>query len=181
MEIEIKARIADLVLLRRKIIRQGARPIRRVHQVDYYYSLYKRPLNKTKGSIVRIRHTVDRGTVTFEYDTAKNAIAAEEVEVTVNDLPTMQRLMRLMRAKLEVVVDKRREYFRSGKLEIVLDRVRGLGTFSEVEIQGKDSKANRQRIERFYQSVGVTRKDYVLGPKYNSMLLKQKGKKYAYF
>lgn len=181
MEIEIKARITNLNSIRRKLLSRGARREKKVHQIDMFFSLFKRPLNKMKGSIVRVRHNVEEKRTTLEYDTAFNAFAAEEVEVTVNSLPTVLRLLKKMKAKLEIVVDKQREYFRQGQFETVLDTVKGLGTFIEVEIDGANTKANRQLVVNYLQQLGVERSQFVLGPKYFSMLLWKKGKKYAYF
>ncbi|MBU0963932.1 class IV adenylate cyclase [Patescibacteria group bacterium] len=181
MEIEIKAKVKDLKKVRRQLIKLGAKPKKKVHQIDAYYSLYKRPFNKKKGSVVRVRHNKNKHQTFFEFDWALNSVAAHEIEIEVSSLENINKILKLMKARKEVVVDKQREYFKKGVLEIVLDRVKGLGDFMEIEIQGKDSKSNRQRIINFYQQIGINKNDFVLGPKYNSMLLAKKGKKYAYF
>jgi len=181
MEIEIKAKVKDLKDIRRKLIKFGAKSIRKVHQIDTYYSLYKRPLSKRKGGIVRVRHNKNMKQTLFEFDWAKNAVAAYEIEVEVDSLENIQAILKKMKARKEVVVDKKREYFKKGILEIVLDDIRGLGKFVEIEIQGQDSKRNRQKIINFYKHLGINKKNFVLGPRYHSLLLTKKGRKYFYF
>ncbi len=181
MEIEIKAKIRSVKMMRKRLIALEARPVKKVHQIDWYYSLYKRPLTKRIGSIVRVRQNGIRGLASFEFHSATNFISAEENEVSVSDLKTLKRILKKMKAREEVVVDKHREYFKKGILEIVLDRVKGLGSFIEVEIQGRDTKLNRQRIINFLRHLQIDKKQFVLNEKYNTMLLKKKGKKYAYF
>jgi len=181
MEIEIKAKVKDLKSIRRRLVKLGARSVKKVHQIDMYYSLYKRPLNKKKGAIVRVRHNKNIRQTLFEFDWAKNAMAAYEIEVEVNDLKNLERILKKIKAKKEVTVDKKREYFKKGVFEIVLDQVKDLGNFIEVEIQGKDSKRNRHRIINLLERLGVEKKDFVLGPRYHSLLLAKKGRKYFYF
>ncbi|MFA6098677.1 MAG: class IV adenylate cyclase [Patescibacteria group bacterium] len=181
MEIEIKAKAKDFKLIRRRLKILGAKKIKKLHQIDFYYSLYKRPLNKKTGSIVRVRHNVEEKMVTLEYDTAFNDVAAEEIELTVNSLPVTLKLLEKMKAIKEVVVDKQREYYKKDDLEIVLDKVKGLGNYMEVEIQGRNTEANRQRIVDFYKRIGIGTKDFILGPRYNSMLMKKKGRTKFYF
>jgi len=181
MEIEIKAKVKDLRIVRKKLIKLGAKSLKKVHQIDTYYSLYKRPLNKMKGAIVRLRHNKNKNQTFFEYDWAVNNLAAYETEVSVGNVNSMKKILKLMKAKVEVVIDKKREYFKKGKLEIVLDEVKGLGKFIEVEIQGRDTKINRHKLFTFLFSLGIKKKDFIMGPRYPSMLLRKKGRRYYYF
>jgi len=181
MEIEIKAKVKDLKVIHRRLIRLGAKSKKKVHQIDKYYSLYKRPLTKRKGSIVRVRHNVNEKRTFFEFDWALNDFAAHEIEVEVNNYNNIQTILKKMKAKVEYTIDKKREYFRKGQLEIVLDRVKGLGNFMEIEIQGQDTKLNRRKIYNLFEKLGVDKKDFLLSDRYCSLIQKKKGKKHAYF
>jgi len=181
MEIEVKAKVKNIKSARRLLIKLGAKSQKKVHQIDTYYSLYGRPLNKMKGAIVRLRHNKNINQTFFEYDWAVNNLAAYEAEVSVGNANSMKKILKLMKAKVEVVVDKKREYFKKGTLEIVLDEVKGLGKFIEVEIQGRDTKKNRHKIFTFLFSMGIEKKDFIMGPRYPSMLLRKKGRRYYYF
>jgi predicted adenylyl cyclase CyaB len=181
MEIEVKAKTKDLKVVRQRLIKLGARFIKSVHQIDTYYSLYKRPFTKRRGSMVRVRHNKNENFTTFEFDNAKNDIAATEDEVIVSDYRTIKIILRKMKAKVETVVDKKREYFMKGRLEIVLDRVKGLGNYMEIEILGKDTKANRDKILTFYKKLKVDENDLIIGSRYPEMMLKKKGKNFFAF
>jgi len=183
MEIEVKARLNNFELTKRKLRKIGAEYVGKKHQVDIYYSLYKRPMNKKKGKVMRIRHDKLNHTTRFEFHLPKNTYAAEEIEVQVGDLKTMKRILKEMHAKEEYTVDKQRLVYRKRELEIVLDKVKGLGNFIEVELQGKDTLKNRKKVDGILISLGISKDDVCHGfhSKYHSMMARKQGKKYAYF
>lgn len=180
MEVEIKARVKSLPPIRRRLRQLGAQRIKSVRQIDYYFSLYRRPYTKTKGSVVRVRHWESEDRTTLEYDTGFNQYAAEEIEIDVSSLASVLQLLKKFKATQEVRVDKRREYYKKGQYEIVLDQVKGLGTFIEVEIDASNTTANHQRVVKFMSTLGISPDQLVAG-RYNTMLLKKKGKKYGFF
>ncbi len=182
MEIEIKAKVKNFKSIKQKLIQMGAKRVKKVHQIDEYYSLYKRPLRKIKGGdIVRIRYNKNDRAGRFEYHSSKSQFASEEYEVVVGDILMLKRIMNKMKARLEAVVDKQREYYQKGRFEIVLDSVKELGRYVEVEIQGKDTLYNRQLIVKFLNKLGIDKKQFCPGQRYGAMISKKRGKKYMYF
>jgi len=182
MEIEIKAKVGDFKSIKQKLVRMGVRRIKEVHQIDEYYSLYKRPLCKIKsGDIVRIRYNKNEKSGRFEYHSTRSLFASDEYEVAVGDVLMLKRIMKKMRARVEAVVEKQREYYRKGRLEIVLDSVKKLGKYVEVEIQGKDTLYNRQLIIKFLNKLGIDKKQFCPGQRYGTMISKKRGKKFMYF
>ncbi len=182
MEIEIKAKVKNLQSVRNTLRKMKIRRVKKVRQIDEYYSLYKRPFSKkVRGKIVRVRHHHGETQGRFEFHISRSTFVAEEYEVTVGDVKMLRKILQMMKAKKEAVVDKEREYYQKGKLEITLDKVKGLGTFVEVEIQGKDTKANLQKLMDFLTKLGVTKDQYWTTKRYGAEMCKKKGLKHAYF
>lgn len=182
MEIEIKVRAKSFLPVRLHLKELHARYVSTKHQVDYYYSPYKRPFRKKDfGDVIRVRHDVLADKARLEYHQPKNDYAAIETELEVGDIRTVKKILALMKCKLECIVDKKREYYKRGLIEIVLDKVKGLGTFVEVEIIGADSSRNRKLVVNFLHQLGFSKKDFMFEERYHSMVLAKKGKKYAYF
>ena len=181
MEIEIKAKVKEFANILKKLKSLGFKYCGKKHQVDTYYSLYKRPLKKKKGQVLRVRHDKLSGKTRLEFHVPKNDMAANEYEVEVGDLKIILKILALMKAKQEFVIEKQRRIYEKGKLEVALDEVKELGKFVEVEIEGRDTLKNRQAVKGLLQKLGISKKDYLIGLHYNILRLSKQGKKYAYF
>ncbi len=173
MEIELKARVRSLATLRRALRQLHARRSSSIHQVDTYYSPERRPLDKRKGYVLRVRAEPGKRPGRFELHIPKNAYAAEELELTVDDVRLLQKLLHLLRFRREFVIDKQRETYRLGRVTIALDVVRGLGTFVEVEILGADTAANRAKLRRVLAQLGVREPDMCYNLHYHQMALQK--------
>lgn len=181
MEIEIKAKVKDFIDIKKRLKKLKANYVGKKNQVDYYYSLYHRPMGKKKGNVFRVRHDRISGEVRIEFHKPESIYAAEEIELKVHDLKVAQRLLKEMKAKQEFIIDKEREVYKKGKVEIVLDKIKSLGNFIEVEIEGNDTKKNRDELYRVLNLLGITEKQIMLHERYHGMILKKQGKKHAYF
>lgn len=181
MEIEIKAKVKDFTDIKKRLKKFGAIYNGKKNQIDYYYSLYHRPMGKKRGNVFRIRHDRISGEVRMEFHKPKNTYAAEEIELKVHDLKIAQRILKEMKAKQEFVIDKERLVYNKGRVEIVLDKIKSLGNFIEVEIEGKDTKENRDELYRILNLLGVKESQIMLHERYHGMILAKKGKKHVYF
>ncbi len=175
MEIELKARVSSLPAIRRRLRALGANITKTSHQVDTYYSPEQRPLGKRTGFVLRVRNQGE-GNGRFELHIPKNRYAAEELELTVDDAKLLQRILRLLNFKREFVVDKQRTTFEFGRVTIVLDQVRGLGSFVEVEILGADTATNRTALHRVLKKLGVKEQDICYDLHYHQMALEKQGR-----
>ncbi len=180
MEVEIKARAKSHEPIKRKLRSIGARYVGQKHQIDRYYEPYHRPMIKKSGRILRVRHDALSKQTRLELHISRTTYAATEHEVVVSDLKTIRTILKELKAREAFVVDKRRSVYRLGRAEIVLDTVKGLGQFIEIEIQGKDSAAIRQRLHNILAQLGVGEAARC-HDHYNEMIAEQKGKKHAYF
>jgi predicted adenylyl cyclase CyaB len=176
LEIELKARVSSLTLMRRRLLAIGGKLVKKSHQIDTYYSPEKRPLGKRKGFVLRVREQKGKGTGRFELHIPKNAYAAEELELIVDNIKLLQKILKLLNYKKEFVIDKHRETYTLGRVTVVLDAVRGLGTFLEVEIIGADTSANRAKLHGVLKKLGVQEKDICYNLHYHQMALKKQGR-----
>ncbi len=181
MEIEIKAKVNNFIEIKKNLKKIGAKYIGKKNQIDYYYSLYKRPIGKKKGNVMRVRHDRISGNTRLEFHKPMNIYAAEEIELKVNSLKIVQRILKEMKAKQEFVIDKERLVYRKGKIEIVLDKIKALGTFVEVEIEGRETKNNRESLYKMLDKLGIKKSQIMLYERYHGMILKKKGILHAYF
>ncbi|XOU94631.1 MAG: class IV adenylate cyclase [Candidatus Kerfeldbacteria bacterium] len=181
MEIEIKAQVKNFTEVKKNLKKIGAKYIGKKNQIDYYYSLYKRSIGKKRGSVMRVRHDRIIGETRLEFHKPKNIYAAEEIELEVHSLPIVKRILKEMKAKQEFVIDKERLVYRKGKIEIVLDTIKALGTFVEVEIEGRDTKKNRKLLYKMLDQLGIEKSQILLHERYHGMILKKRGIMHAYF
>ena len=78
------------------------------------------------------------------------------------------------------VVDKRREIYFVGNVKIHLDRVRGLGTFVEVEAMTRtgDLRKVRAQATKFQELFAVSRQD-IIPQSYSDLILDKRAKRRA--
>jgi predicted adenylyl cyclase CyaB len=181
MEIEVKAKVSNLAVIRKRLRTIGAHFVKRSHQIDTYYTPDHRPLRKHTGNVLRVRYDVLSKTARLEFHITKNQYVAEENEVSVSDYKTLQKILKLLRAKPQVTVEKKREAYKKGKVEIVLDDVRGFGKYIEVEIIGQDTAVNRALVHRTVAKLGIPKSAIVRNFRYHQMALAKKGITYGFF
>ncbi|MFA6271717.1 MAG: class IV adenylate cyclase [Patescibacteria group bacterium] len=178
-EVEIKARIASLLKIKKELIRIGARKKGSKRIVDIYYTPARGEKFYGKNSRLkfRIRHDGRSNKGSLEVHKPLNHFETVEYELPVTDIKLIQQMLKELRFVKCVVVDKVRELYTYGKLNIVLDKVRGLGEFMEVEMMNTDSKKALIAIKEFYKKIGVLENDFIIGIFYDEMMMKSNSKK----
>src|SRR3990167_4571264 len=63
-------------------------------------------------------------------------IPIEEYETEISNVGEFRKILNFLDFKKVVTIDKQREYWDCGDLEIALDKIAGLGSFIEVEAKG---------------------------------------------
>lgn len=142
VEVEIKVKVDNLEEIRTKVSVVG-KLIKSIKQVDEYYIPCHRDFFTQKPHPIewlRIRINPDK--VIFEYDksinkkTSGEQECAEEYETEISNPDEFRRILNFLDFKKVVTVEKQREYWMCGNLEIALDKIEGLGSFIEVEAKG---------------------------------------------
>jgi len=142
IEVEIKIKIDSFEEIREKLLAYG-KMVKTIKQIDEYYIPSHRDFFAQKPHPIewlRIRTNPDK--IIFEYDRSINKNergeqeCAEEYGTEISNPAEFRKILNFLDFKKVITVEKQREYWDCGNLEVVLDKVRGLGDFIEVEAIG---------------------------------------------
>jgi predicted adenylyl cyclase CyaB len=168
LNFEFKARLHDAAHVRATLKRLHARFLGTDRQVDTYFRVPKGRLKIREGRI--------ENSLIFYQRT--NSAHARRSTVEMMLLPRRNSVRPILARALEVlaVVDKRREIYFVGNVKIHLDRVRGLGTFVEVEAMTRsgDSRKVRAQAAKFKKLFAISSAD-IVPLSYSDLILKKHG------
>ncbi|MCF7872289.1 class IV adenylate cyclase [Candidatus Woesearchaeota archaeon] len=135
--------------------------------IDYYYYFPEDEKFKPneKGEILnwfRIRKKGDKTYFTFKHDYVKeNGLwsHSDEYETEVSDFETAKKIVESMGMKPLITVDNTKHIFVKDDFELVVEDVKDLGLFLEVEIlnakEDADVEKERKRIFEFVKSLNL--------------------------
>ncbi len=163
IEVEIKVKIDNFEQIKEQVSKIG-KLVKSIKQVDDYYVPEHRNFFAKKPHPVewlRIRTNPDK--VVFEYDVSINPKEngdhdyAEEYETEISNKEEFQKILGFLDFKKYVTIEKYREYWMCGNIEVALDNVTGLGYFIEAEAKGdfKDEKEARKACSDFLEGLGI--------------------------
>ncbi|MFH1766552.1 MAG: class IV adenylate cyclase [Patescibacteria group bacterium] len=175
MEIEVKARLKNIPQVRSRLKALGAKRVGDKREVDAYYSPKsgQRFVGKNLHRL-RIREDKTNKKARFEYHIPVGVIGGHEFEVEVSDAEIMRQILEKLGYCIEAVIDKKRETFKKGEITIVLDRVKSLGNYIEVEILTNKTKQAEKKIYAFYNRLEIPEEDLAASQRYLDMMLKAK-------
>lgn len=146
LEVEMKFPIGDFKDLEGELLRRGAEAGPEREDADYYYNAPDRDFARTDEAL-RIRRIGTENFVTYK-GPKRDALTKTRTEVEVPFAPgqviaaSMGQLLQHLGYRLTGVVLKKRKIYHLNWLglttEITLDDVRGVGKFTELEIQAPD-------------------------------------------
>jgi adenylate cyclase, class 2 len=169
LNFEFKARIKETTHVLATLKQLRARALGTDRQIDTYFCV---PAGRLKIREGRIENSL------IHYQRTDSAHARRS-NVELMLLPRRNSVRAILSGALGVlaVVDKRREIYFVGNVKIHLDRVRGLGTFIEVEAMTRtgDIKKVRAQAAKFQKLFKIPAEDIV--PESYSDLIMQKALK----
>lgn len=177
LEIELKAKILDMEKTRKQVLKTGAKKIRTIHQIDTYYLISPKYRFKSGKPRLRIRENKTANKFSWEYHQPIDAFGAKEYEVNIDDPKVAKLILKKLNYEIEAVIDKVREEYKFKSLNIVLDKVKGLGQFMEVEIMNSSRKESLKQIHDFYNKIGISGKDLIPEVRYLDMIWEKQKKK----
>lgn len=175
MEIEISAKVDNLPQLKEKLLALGAKKTGDKHQFDVYLSPPHKSFFKTPHYL-RVRQDLLNNKNSFEYIICEKGLgdssACEENEVEIGDGWALLNILHRLGFKEICKVEKKRESFKLEQFEIVLDRVKKLGDFIEVEMEGKmeDEKGYSEKIRKLLSKLGVKKEQFVIDGGYVELM-----------
>jgi len=128
IEIELKYRIKYPEEVESKLKKLGAIFKKEFSGIDTYYIV---PNNPNGKKYLRIRE--QDGKAEIHYHFAESQSHTKEWEVGVTDPTIAKEILNQLEYKIDVIVEKKRKVYTFLKSEIVLDQVKHLGNFIEIE------------------------------------------------
>lgn len=164
MEIEIKAKVKNLAALRRKVLALGATKLGDKHQLDVYLSPPHKSFFKTRHYL-RVRQDLLNNESSFDYHIVQGTgqySTTKETEVKVENGKVLLKILKDLAFTEICRIDKKRELFQYQDFEIVLDKVKKLGNFIEVELEGnfQNREKHKKRIVEVLDKLGVKKEQY---------------------
>jgi len=169
IEFEVKYRIdSDTEIDTEKL---GLKSVGSKHQIDTYYVVNEEI--EGKRTYIRLREDLLKNKGSFDHHAVIDKYSTEEKEValTLEDVQKMKGAFMAMGQEIKCVVDKKRTVYKNGEIQLMIDEVKGLGIFLEIEIVSnedeKDSKIDL--VKKMALELRLNPENAVLGMGYPDM------------
>ena len=155
MELEVKVPFEDLGDLERRLKDMGASHVEDLDQVDLYFSHPNRDFGVTDEAL-RLRRENERTVITYKGPKLdRDTKLREEIEVGVEDIERMSHVLERLGFRPVIRIAKQRTVYDLQGIHFCLDRLPGLGNFVEMEWQGDDLDAGKQKIMELKEKLGL--------------------------
>ncbi len=174
-EVEVKARLKDKKAVIKKLKSLGCKFGKELHQIDHIFIPNGMAFPPPIGTpVLRVRKQGSVNFFTLKISQGNRTDSIER-ELEIKDGEKMIEILKLLDWKETILVDKKRVKTNLKDMEIVLDDVKNLGKFIEAEKIVKDKNTERRKkiqgeLFDFIETLGVPKKDHVIGGKYDIML-----------
>jgi len=158
VEIEVKVKIKDIKQIKSRLKKLGAKYLGTLKQIDTYF-LIKQSDRFRSAPRLRVRQDLIGKKARLEYHEPKDKLTTHEFELEINDAKTAETILKRLGLARETAIQKTRLEYKLGKMNIVLDDVKGLGKFIEVEIINGKRSESKKRIFELLDKLGVDRKN----------------------
>jgi adenylate cyclase class 2 len=156
MEIEVKAPLPDVDMIRKKVSELGGRDFGTSIQVDEYFAHPSRDFAITDEAL-RLRTENDLTVITYKGPKLdRDTKTREEFEVSVANRATMASILDRLGFKTVIKISKRRQVFGLRGVTVCFDSVKGLGDFIELEVDSDDVEAGKRSIFALMKEIGVS-------------------------
>ncbi len=135
------------------------------HTIDEYYYDPKRELlkpdkNNQLNHCLRLRSKNNTYSITYKDDVFENGkwLYSNEYETQVDDIKVMKSIFKRLGFKKLLKIDNKKETYQFKDYEIVLEQVKDLGIFMEVEFctqKDVDVVAIKKEIQAFIDGLGI--------------------------
>jgi predicted adenylyl cyclase CyaB len=174
-EVEVKARLKDRKAVIKKLKSLGCKFRKELHQVDHIFIPENISFPPPIGTpVLRVRKQGDIYFFTLKISQGNRTDSIER-EMEIPEGEKMIEMLKLLKWRETILVDKRRTKTNIKDIEIVLDNVKDLGEFVEAEkIVTHPDVEHRKKIQAdlfaFLETLGIPQDDHIVGGKYDIML-----------
>jgi adenylate cyclase, class 2 len=137
--VELKARVGDHELLRKRLAALGAEHVGTFHQSDLYF--------KVPEGRLKLREVKGTSTVELIYYERENIAGPKSDDAFILRVKEPGELKKILKKTLTplIVVDKARDIYRHNGIQIHLDTVEKLGKFIEFEKQTENNPETTEK------------------------------------
>lgn len=169
MEVEIRARINNPTLIRKKLNTLGCQFVKKKVLADYYFGSLEL-FNKLKRSfLIRVRATDDAIILCYKQATDNDGVY-EEHEQELQDINTALTILTKMGLDEIITIKKVRETYKLDDVTIVIDQIKGRGNF--IELEKISDNTNKDSLILLLQKIGVD-KDSIIQKGYITLFLEE--------
>ncbi len=179
-EVEVKARLRDKESIINKLKEMGCLFSEELHQIDHIFIpkdvIFPPPF---EVPVLRVRKQNDKHLFTMKISQSNRQDCIEK-ELEISDGDKMLEILHHINYKKVPIVNKKRIKAKFDDIEVVIDSVKDLGEFIEVEkIVEEENPELRQKIQTelldFLTVLGIPKEDHLAGSKYDIMLFEKYG------
>lgn len=171
LENEVKYRIKNITSTKKILSSSGFVFVKKIYQEDHYFSPAHRNFAGTKKYYLRLRQSNKENV--FAYHIVQNNLQTKELEVHIDEFNNLFKILKLLDFKIDCVVKKERSIYEKDNIKIVLDKIKNLGTFIEVEYCGKFTNKIEKQFNKTIISLRLKRKDKITGVGYPDLLMQK--------
>lgn len=178
MEVEIKVKINNFEKIKKKLVKLGVEFKKPEIQIDYYYKLAgcKMETQRPGSYILRIREQNKKGWFTIKVLTKTTGVWIEEETEIINS-KSAKKILELAGFEKVLTKTKERQTGKLGKINICLDKLKGLGNYVEFEIISNNPEKAKKEIINLIKKLELSEKD-IEHRGYAAIIFQKKGVKY---
>lgn len=163
IEIELKYKIDDHQKALEAVNNLNADFVKESYCIDTYYII---PNNPSGSKYLRIREQDDN--VELDFHIATSDTHTEEWETEIKSASVMSVILQYLDYKVDVVIDKIRKTYIYKSSEIVVDKVKDLGFFLEIE------SPSIEELTEIAKELSLKESQVIRGSGYSDLLRKVK-------
>jgi adenylate cyclase class 2 len=171
MEIEIRVKIKNPDIIREKLVEMGAKRIGEKKQLDKYFSSMELCGKMDYSFLLRIRKSGQEYTINVKTNKEKTDGVWEEYETHIKNPEIFEEMFLVIGLERVIDVEKTRESFKLGDININIDIFEDRGSFLEFEIIS-EQKQDKEKLFQLAEKLGIE-KNEIIEKGYISTFLKE--------
>lgn len=171
IENEVKYQIKNVSKIKENLSSLNFSLIENIHQEDYYFSPPHKNFFGTKKYYLRLRRNDSEGI--FAYHVVLNNLQTKEWEIKIDDFKTLLTILKLLDFKIDCIIKKDRLIYKKKDIKIMIDKVKELGNFVEIEYCGKLTKEVQKQFAFLVRTLQLKEKNLISGVGYPDLLIKK--------
>lgn len=154
-EIELKYKIDNPKTIEERLSKLKAKFVKEFRGIDSYFLV---PENTNGMKYLRVREKDGKSRLDYHY--VNSTLDTDEWETEIEDCETMKEILRKIGHTDDVIVDKMRKVYNYKNSEIVIDNVKGLGYFVEIESPSEKELFEIEKEMGFKKEMQIWDKGY---------------------